>query len=247
VPNRLSELAASIGGRSRIKDPNSDEVRKSGEKAAEILATEIMRAYGKSPQIAVLDFGAAAGRVTVPLARLLPRSRVTATDVDAESIEYLQLTAPANCAGQVNAYVPPLPFAPGTFDCVVAISVWSHFPDDLSVKWLKEMQRITKPGALLLISTGGETTLEEWRKTPRWAKVSVEQYQRDKYIYLEYKFISSDNTRWPGIAGAGSWGETIMHPEFIREHWGRMFDVLEVRQKGTPGSQDLVIMRSPRQ
>jgi 2-polyprenyl-3-methyl-5-hydroxy-6-metoxy-1,4-benzoquinol methylase len=247
VSSRIIELAASIAQRSRIKNPNSDTVRENGEKSAQIIAAEIERFFGSSPDIAILDFGAAAGRVTTPLANLLPRARVTATDVDAEAIEYLQLTAPPNCTAQVNAYVPPLPAEIGQFDCIFAISVWSHFAEDLSMEWLKEMRRIAKPGALLLISTQGIASLRRLkRNNPRWAKVGIEQFLRDKYIFSDYQKLAAESAKWPGIESGGSWGITVMHPEYIEEKWGALFEVVEVRERGTAAIQDLVILRNTR-
>jgi hypothetical protein len=36
-----------------------------------------------------------------------------------------------------------------------------------------------------------------------------------------------------------------MHPDYIKEKWGTLFEILEVRAQGTIGKQDLVIMRRP--
>ena len=244
--SRVRELAASIASRSRIKNPNSDTVRINGERLARVLATEIEKAFGSNPKIAILDFGAAAGRVSIPLANLLPRSRVTATDVDAEAVEFLQLTAPENLKSELNGFLPPLKLAAGTFDCVFAISVWSHFADTLSMKWLEEMKRITRPGALLLISTQGDTCLQHLRKTkPAWAKVTGEQYLKDGYLYRDYPGAAAEDANWPGITKESSWGITVMHPDYIKEKWGALFETLEVRERGTVGKQDLVIMRRP--
>jgi 2-polyprenyl-3-methyl-5-hydroxy-6-metoxy-1,4-benzoquinol methylase len=237
-------LAASIAKRSRIKDPNSEIVRENGERLAKVLVAEIKNVFGKSPKIAILDFGAAAGRVTLPLAKMLPGSHVTATDVDAEAVEFLRLSAPANCTTQLNAYEPPLSLDAGSFDCIFAISVWSHFRDDLSLKWLQEMKRITRPGALLLISTQGEACLKHLRKTKAaWADVTAEKYRNVGYFYHDYPRPASDSENWPGITESGSWGVTVLHPEYIKEKWGALFEVLEVRDQGTGGKQDLVIMR----
>ena len=244
--SRARDLAASIGSRSRIKNPNSDTVRINGERLAKVLATEMEKAFGRNPEIAILDFGAAAGRVSIPLARLLPRSRVTATDVDAEAVEFLRLTAPANIKSQLNGFSPPLSLEANSFDCAFAISVWSHFADHLSMKWLEELRRITRRGALLLISTQGDACFQHLRKTkPAWAEVTREQYLTERYFYHDYPGASNEDDNWPGIAKESSWGITVMHPDYIKEKWGTLFEILEVRAQGTIGKQDLVIMRRP--
>jgi len=242
--SRARDLAASIGRRNRIKNPNSDTVRINGERLAQVLATEIEKVFGSNPETAILDFGAAAGRVSIPLARLLPRSRVTATDVDAEAVEFLRLTAPENIKSQLNGFSPPLSWEADSFDCVFAISVWSHFADHLSMKWLEELRRITRPGALLLISTQGNACFQHLRGTKSsWAKLTREQYLTDRYFYRDYPGASTEDVNWPGITQAASWGITVMHPDYIKEKWGALFEVLEIREQGTGGKQDLVIMR----
>jgi len=245
MDERRSSLAGSIAKRSRIKDPNSDTVRQSGQAAALVMEKEMVAVFGPSPALDVLDFGAAAGRVTLPLARLFSRSRLTATDVDAECVEYFKMVAPRNCEAHTNEYYPPLPLLSASFDCVIAISVWSHFPDELAIRWLAEMQRVCRPDALLLISTAGLATFETWRTSaPRWANVPLQRYYDDQYIYLEFKGIGSAAGRWPGIEGVGSWGDTVMHPDYIRRRWSAFFDIVEIRERGMPGNQDLVIMRN---
>jgi 2-polyprenyl-3-methyl-5-hydroxy-6-metoxy-1,4-benzoquinol methylase len=244
--DRVRELAASIASRSRFKNPNSDYDRIKGELMAKDLTTDIEKAFGSNPEIAVLDFGAAAGRVSVPLAKMLPRSRVTATDVDAEAVEYLQLTALDNLKSQLNGFSPPLALAPGSLDCVIAISVWSHFADRLAMEWLEEMKRITRPGALLLISTQGDACLQYLQKAkPLWAKVTKEQYLKDKYIYRDYPIAASQHLKLPGITAKSNWGITVVHPDYIREKWGALFEILEIREQKTVGKQDMVIMRRP--
>jgi hypothetical protein len=36
-----------------------------------------------------------------------------------------------------------------------------------------------------------------------------------------------------------------VHPDYIREKWGALFEILEIREQKTVGKQDMVIMRRP--
>lgn len=241
-----AELATAIADRSTIKNPNSDAFRSSGARAAAILA-EAFEKHGVAlaQDAAVLDFGSGSGRVALPLLEARPDIRLTAMDVDAEAIEYLALQLPEHCSAAVSTYEPPLALPDGCFDAVYAISVWSHFPEALADRWLQELRRVTRPGAILLLSVAAHTTLQRSKQKP-WTDLSMEELDRELFIYREYVNLHSNEKHYPGIAGQGSWGVAAIHPDYIREHWAKQFDVLELRAGGTPGSQDLVILRRPK-
>lgn len=54
-----------------------------------------------------------------------------------------------------SAKVPPLPFADGTFDCVISFQVIEHIRDDR--RFVAEVARVLKPGGHFIVSTPNRT------------------------------------------------------------------------------------------
>ncbi|PZS00785.1 MAG: hypothetical protein DLM70_13015 [Chloroflexi bacterium] len=108
-------------------------------------------------QAQVLDLGGGMGRMAVPLAR---RYQVTLCDISRE-----MLNLAATRAGkahversfrtcQVDA-ARRLPFEDETFDCALSIDLVVHLPDPVAS--LREIHRVLKPDAQLLVDTTNST------------------------------------------------------------------------------------------
>ncbi|MEM1271393.1 MAG: class I SAM-dependent methyltransferase [Bacteroidota bacterium] len=102
---------------------------------------------------AILDFGCGCGRM---LRHVLARTdaNVYGTDYNPElaawSAEHL---APATV--KHNQLEPPLPFGDNSFDFAYARSVLTHLPEDLQIRWMRELNRVLKPGGVLYFTTHG--------------------------------------------------------------------------------------------
>jgi len=240
------ELANNISSRSSIKDPTTDGFKEAGRKAAEIVMKKINKHFHDVRALNVLDFGAGSGRVAIPLANLIKMARFCCVDVDREAIEYLAIELGESCEASVNGYIPPLCFEDNSFDFIYSISVWSHMPEDLSMAWLKEMQRMVKPGGIVFITVAGKVVLDQFKKhvPGQWANVTIDAFNNDKFIYKEYPHIQSNEKHYPGISGKGSWGNTLIHKDYVYAEWGALFDILEFEPSGMNGQQDIVVLRS---
>ena len=65
------------------------------------------------------------------------------------------------------ARLPRLPFAPMTFDLVVAAWVLHYLPRELVRPALAELVRVLRPGGTLLLATNADRHMEElWRRLP---------------------------------------------------------------------------------
>lgn len=238
-------LAKSIKSRSIIKDPTNRTFVETGQAAANILGSELERRLGSLNGARILDFGAGSGRIAIPLSKDFPDMRLHCTDVDAEAIDYLSQNAPSNLECSVGSYMPPLSFENDQFDAMYAVSVWSHFPHDLAISWLEEVRRVVRPGGILLISVAGINVLKHWQETTvQWKEVSESDLESEKYIYREFINLNTDEKHYPGISGEGSWGNTLVHPDYITETWGEIFTILEHRPAGMNGMQDLIILEN---
>jgi SAM-dependent methyltransferase len=174
---------------------------------------------------AVLDFGCGCGRVTRNWLGL-PGTDVFGTDMNEQAIEWCRRNLPF-ASFEPNGLAPPLVFETARFDLVYALSVFTHLPEELQLLWVRELERVLRPGALLLLSTHGE------HYVPR---LSVEE--RDRFAAGEVV------VRWEEVAGTNLC--TAFHPpSFVRERLAAGFEPVEFVAQGAKGNphQDLFLFR----
>ncbi len=189
----------------------------------------------------VLDFGAGVGRVALRLSHEC-EFPTHACDINPAAMDYLgsQLT---NVECKTTPYEPPLPYPDETFDVVYSISIWTHLPEEMGERWLKEIRRILKPRGLALISTSGVKVISRRRERGDlgWENYTVEDLERAGVLYLEYKNLDISKQTHPGVTA--SYGLTAHHPNFIREEWSKVMPVEQILVEEIDNIQDLVVMR----
>jgi SAM-dependent methyltransferase len=165
----------------------------------------------------VLDFGCGSARV---LRHFLPEAGQAdfwGCDIDAGSVEWIRSNLSPPLHVFRNELAPPLELAAETFDLVYATSVFTHI-DALWSRWLLELHRILKPDGLLVSSWVGEGF---------WEAYNAEPYAEDEVGMVV-------RNHWTGPDAV------VLHSEWwLREHWGRAFEVLDVARPprspaGTP-------------
>jgi SAM-dependent methyltransferase len=114
----------------------------------------ILRAAGSSldDQKAILEFGCGCGRVLSSLDRT---DGIAGCDLNPDLIAWVHRHLPAIDA-RVNGLDPPLPWTDASFDLVFALSVFTHLPEPIALRWMTELSRVLKPGGFLALSTHGE-------------------------------------------------------------------------------------------
>ena len=111
----------------------------------------------------VLDWGVGCGRV----ARHFPASRaaaLTGCDIDRDNVSWCTVHLPGTFVA--SQLTPPLPFGDATFDLVYGISVFTHFREPMQLRWLEELARVTASGAIVLLTTHGQTAIDFSRLPP---------------------------------------------------------------------------------
>jgi SAM-dependent methyltransferase len=157
----------------------------------------------------VLDFGSGAGRTLRHFLGEAESAEFWGTDIDRPSIEWLD----ANLCPPLHAWQaehrPPLGLEHGSFDLIWAISVFTHLTDN-STAWLLEMHRLLKPGGLMIATFMGGQNYEYFAGEP-WEPERVGR-------------ASMFHTR--------AWDDggpvVFMSEWWVREHWGRAFEVVEI-------------------
>lgn len=107
----------------------------------------------------LLDFGAGWGRITRPFLRDFPLRHITGYEPS-----NLICSAARSCNPFVSfvsgSYLPDGALPADRYDLVVGWSVFSHLSPKSAAAWLAEFQRVTRPGAAIVVTTWGRRFLE---------------------------------------------------------------------------------------
>ena len=166
----------------------------------------------------ILDFGCGCGRTLVHLKDLAPRAQIDGTDIDDNAIEWCRQHL--NYARfSLSNQTPPIDYSSETFDFIYAISVFTHLDEDYQFRWLEELRRIAKPGALLLLTV-------------------------DSSLVGEKDFVfqrSYEDGLFP------AWYQNAFHSrEYVLSNFGIYFDVLSYFPQGMNAHQDVVVLQKPK-
>lgn len=161
----------------------------------------------------ILDFGCGCGRITRFL-QPANEQTIIGADIDPQSIAWCSQHLSHIAQFKVTNALPPLPFADAEFDLVYCISVFTHLPEEMQFQWLHELQRVLKPGGLLITSIHGET--------PQLGSPElVAEFDRKGFIY-----VHAGDT--PGLP---EFYQTTFHTKkYIMEQWSQYFEILNVQE-----------------
>jgi SAM-dependent methyltransferase len=183
-----------------------------------------------APRVRVLDFGCGSGKTLHHFYDELDRFELHGCDIDGPSIRWLSDNHGAYATFFEVTGTPGLPCPDSSFDLIYAISVFTHLVEHWAA-WLLELRRVLAPDGLLAVTTLGEGMIGPERGG---------EWHEDE-IGMNVLRLGQD---WEGG------GPTVFLSEWwIREHWGRAFEIVAVRTDRHPdgsvvqGSHAMVIMR----
>ena len=185
----------------------------------------------------MLDFGCGCGRVLRWLGPDRP-ARVSGSDYDEPAVRWVRDNLP-NIDARTNGGLPPLTFEDETFDLVIAYSVFTHLDADYQDRWLAELHRVTRPGAILLLTVHGAFN---------W-KYCVENTLKGlpKLRAMDARLQSKGILYWTGDGWEHHFPEfyhSTWHTKaYVQKHWSEFFDVLDVLEQGGRPTQDIVVVR----
>jgi SAM-dependent methyltransferase len=177
----------------------------------------------------ILDFGCGCGRMLLWMESAGSSGDVHGTDIDPEAIAWCRAHIPYVTAG-LNGADPPLSYPDEAFDLVFNHSVFTHIDEARQDAWLTELQRVTRPGGLLVLSTHGETALSIGPSHIR------ERLEREGIVFL-------DDAHPPDFPLPRWYQATYHAPWYVFEHWGRWFEILAYLPAAALGLQDHVVLR----
>lgn len=174
----------------------------------------------------VLDFGCGCGRTLNWLISRFPTVRFFGTDIDCMSVQWCREHLHGSFC--TNRDTPPLRFPDAEFDCIYAISVFTHIDEKYQLEWLAELRRILRLGGLLLVSVHGAGATKELRAeeidTLRAQGILFKRSSKLRGIHPEF------------------YQTTFQTKEYVMQTWSRFFEIVSYRELGL-GYQDLVVLR----
>lgn len=173
----------------------------------------------------ILDFGCGCGRIARHWAGL--DVGLHGSDVNPRMIDWCRKNLPFG-RFDVNGLEPPLGYDDDSFGLVYALSVLTHLPEQVQHEWLREFERVLRPGGFLLFSTQGQHFVELDRLTDDEQR----QFDNGQVVVL---FESQ----------AGKNVCSVYHPQaYVESTLARGFDYL-VHRVGDEGMfQDLHLLRT---
>lgn len=208
--------------------PHLNRFLKIGERCASDLES-VLVSIGRplSSFERVLDFGCGCGRTMIWIARRYPELRLYGTDVDADAIAWCQRNYKF-AEFTTNPPLPPSPFDDAAFDLIYLISVFTHLDEDYQSQWLAEIQRISKPGSIVIVMLHGEASQSH-----------LDPHAIDELKKTGFTFVSS-----PPPGTHPSWYQSAYHTEsYVRQHFSRFFTILDYIPRGFNDRHDVVVMQ----
>jgi SAM-dependent methyltransferase len=180
----------------------------------------------------ILDWGCGCGRLIRYLSGLR-RSQVTGVDIDADNVAWCREHLPFG-RFEAIATAPPMSFAAESFDVVIGISIFTHLAEAEQLAWLRELRRITAPGALLLMTTHGQTAAYRSALPPEqldaWRTAGFLDRGRDAAL--------------DGVLADPEYYRTVFHSRaYIESRWSEYLEVVDFRPGFIGNNQDLVVLR----
>jgi SAM-dependent methyltransferase len=156
-----------------------------------------------------LDFGSGAGRTLRHFSAEADTAEFWGCDIDEPSIRWIQENLCPPFHAWRSAHNPPLGLEHGSFDLIYAVSVFTHLTDNSSA-WLLELHRMLKPDGLFIATFMGRWISEWFAKEP-WVEDRIGMN------------VLNHNRDWD------SGGPVVLMSEWwLREHWGRAFEVVQI-------------------
>jgi SAM-dependent methyltransferase len=216
LPIPPPDLASRVGG-------SYEEYRAIGTAHRGFIASLLPEDWSFSGK-RVLDFGCGPGRTLTAHASKTDDAEFWGCDIDVPSIEWAQAHLSPPFHFFVCDETPPLDQPDSTFDLVYAMSVFTHITDHWS-SWIAELHRVMRPGGVAIISILG----------PSMAQAILDRDWDDRIGMA----VADLHKGWE-IGGPS----VFLSEWWIREHWGRAFEILRFEPHQAPGAgHDFVTMR----
>ena len=186
-----------------------------------------------------LDLGCASGRVLRHFSINSNTQRIIGCDINRRHVDWIATYLPRNIEVFQNTSIPTLQIEDSSVDLISCFSVFTHI-ENFDLTWIMEIKRVLKPGGITWITFLSERhwmdvkddmpRYKNWHRHPEFAA-----RRRDGEMQFNRLVFRQRHDR--------SYSSIVFYDtDFLRSRWGRVLDVLEVRQTFST-TQDVMIMR----
>ena len=188
---------------------------------------------------AYFDFGGASGRVARHVAAYGAFKDTWVTDINWRHVAWINRYLPPNIKAIHTSSIPTLPMESRSIDFITAMSVFTHI-ETFELQWLAELARVLKPGGVAIITVVTDKTIAAMDETwPMYAPFTSHSEWGDNFadrVQRRGKCV----LRWRADRSYSS--NVIYSDEYIKNVFGRFFEILEIRRQ-FPIYQDSLFLR----
>lgn len=158
------------------------------------MAIEHYQRYQMACQIAkgriVLDAACGEGYGSSLLARY--GEKVVGLDIDEASVSEASQKYKNENLSFVSGNIAQLPFEDSSFDMVVSYETIEHVPEEIQRSFLNEIQRVLRPGGILIMSTPNKAVYTD--KVSGHNKFHIKEFYVDEYLAFLHQYFSDIET-----------------------------------------------------
>lgn len=186
-----------------------------------------------------LDIGCATGRILRHLHFQTDIDTVYGCDINRQHVDWISRFLPPDIMVFQNTSLPNLPLPDQSVDFISAFSVFTHI-ECFDSTWLMELRRILRPGGIAWLTIHGDRTWREMR--PDWPGYAGLDAHPEFQKHRQSAELPVDRLicRWHNDMSYT--GNVFYSFEYIRRHWGRLFEVVDFMST-LPAYQDIVVLR----
>ena len=199
-----------------------------------------------APGDRVLEFVCGSGRVLRHFLAQRPDLETWGVDANPAHVEWVARHLSRSAKVFRGTTLPHLPLPDASFKVVFALAVFSHI-DELELAHLLELRRCLVPGGVAYVSVQTDATWARLDETMPAFGVVQAASGRHPDLDLSAQGIRSapmPRERLVFSAGPGHAPCVFRSERYIRETWGRFFEVSEIISKGC-APEDVVVLRRP--
>lgn len=188
-----------------------------------------------SKQSRIHDFGCGWGRFTRFFMKDVAGENIYGSDVMPLAIDICKQSA---LPGQFDVLEQDgeLPYPDQFFDVMMAYSVFTHLPEKVNLHWMKELARVSKPGAVFCLTleprffidrikhANGESGNVFLQGLARYAPNINELYEKFDHGEISYLATGGGDNLTTDV-----YGDAIVPLSFIETNWNEFFEVISYK------------------
>jgi len=178
----------------------------------------------------ILDWGCGCGRIARYFGAF--RGVLTGIDIDADNVGWCRDHLSFGSFDAIGT-TPPTHLPGAAFDLIIGVSVFTHLREEDQLRWLQELHRLAKPGAILLLTVLGDHGVVRGR-------LSLAEFLdfQKRGISEARRNLDIDGV----VADAAYYRNTFHSYRYLRDVWGRHFRFRGYVPAYIGNMQDLAIL-----